>query len=56
MSPLHKKNEKRKYADVFIEVFEILRGKSNMFKNEINIDLMKKSTGTIIIIELSLKY
>ena len=55
MSPLHKKNEKRKYADVLIEVFEILRGKRNMFKNEISIDLMEESTGTIII-ELSLKY
>ena len=27
MSPLYKKNEKRKYADVVIEVFEILMGK-----------------------------
>ena len=49
MSPLYKKNEKRKYADVVIEVFEILMGKKNMFKNEINIDLMKKNTRTIII-------
>ena len=55
MSPLYTKNEKRKYADVVIEVFEILMGKKNMFKNEINIDLMKKKTGTIVI-ELSLKY
>ena len=50
MSPLYKK-----HADVVIEVFEIMMDKKNMFKNEINIDLMKKSTGTIII-ELSLKY
>ena len=55
MSPLYKKNEKRKYADVEIEVFEILMGKKNMFKNEINIDLMKKNMGAIGI-ELSLKY
>ena len=27
MSPLYKKNEKRKYADVEIKVFEILMGK-----------------------------
>ena len=50
MSPLYKK-----HADVVIEVFEIMMDKKNMFKNEINIDLMKQSTGTIII-ELSLKY
>ena len=49
MSPLCKKNEERKYADVVIEVFEIMMGKKNMFKNEINIDLMKKSTRTIVI-------
>ena len=42
MSPLYKKNEIRKYADVVIKVFEILMGKKNIFKNEINIDLMKK--------------
>ena len=40
MSPLNTKNEKRKYADVVIEVFQILMGKKNMFKNEINIDFM----------------
>ena len=56
MSPLYKKNEIRKYADVEIKVFEIWMGKKNMFKNVINIDFMKKNTGTIIIIELSLKY
>ena len=56
MSPLCKKNEERKYADVVIEVFEIMMGKKIIFKNEIKIDLMKKNTGTIIIIELSLKY
>ena len=55
MSPLYKKNEIRKYADVVIEVFEIMMGKKNMFKNEIQIDLMKKSTGTVIN-EVSLKY
>ena len=55
MSPLYKKYEKRKYADVEIKVFEILMGKKNIFKKEINIDLMKKNTGTVII-ELSLKY
>ena len=55
MSPIYKKNEKRKYADVEIKVFEILMGKKNMFKNEINIDLMKKNTRTIVI-EVSLKY
>ena len=55
MSPLYKKNERRKYADVVIEVFEILMGKKYMLKDEIKIDLIKKSTGTIII-ELSLKY
>ena len=49
MSPLYKKNEKRKYADVVIEVFEIMMGKKKKFKNVINIDFMKKSTGTIII-------
>ena len=38
MSPLYKQNEKKKYADVVIEVFEILMGKKNMFKNEIQID------------------
>ena len=46
ISPLYNTNEKRKYADVVIEVFEILMGKKNMFKNEINIDLMKKSSNT----------
>ena len=35
MSPLCKKNEERKYADVVIEVFEIMMDKKNMFKNEI---------------------
>ena len=55
MSPLYKKNERRKYADVVIEVFEILMGKKNIFKNEMNIDLMKKNMGTVIN-EVSLKY
>ena len=36
-----KKNEKRKYADVVIEVFEILMGKKNIFKNDKNTHMNK---------------